>query len=135
MRRERRLHGFELRDIAFENLELFAALFEHAADDVNDHLFGHALDLFEIGEGHLRLHHPEFGEVAARLGFLGAEGGAEAVDLAERHGVGFVVELAGLRQIRLLVVEVVHFEQRGGAFAGGGREDRRIDQREAVESK
>jgi hypothetical protein len=32
----------------------------------------------------------------------------------------------------LLVVEVIHFEQRGGAFAGGRREDGRIHQREAV---
>ncbi len=46
--------------------------------------------------------------------------------------VRFVIKLAGLREIDLLVFEIIHFEERGGAFAGGGREDGRIDQREAV---
>ena len=108
------------------------AVLQHAPDDEHDQLFGHPLHVFEIGVGHLRLHHPELGQVAARLRLLRAERRPEAVDLAERHGVGFVVELAGLRQVHLLVFEVIHFEQRRGAFAGGGREDRRIHQREAV---
>ena len=130
--RERGLHCFELCDVAFQDFQLFAAVFQDAADDVDDHLFGDALYFFEIGVGHFGLDHPELGEVAAGLGFLGAEGGAEAVDLAEGHGVGFVVELAGLREVGFLVVEVVDFEKRRGAFAGGRREDGRIDEREAV---
>ena len=58
--------------------------------------------------------------------------GPNVVNLAERHGRGFVIKLAGLRQVGLAVFEVIHFEQRGGAFAGRGREDGRIHQREAV---
>ena len=90
------------------------------------------LYVFQIGVGHLRLHHPELGQVAARFGFFGAKGRAEAIDLAEGHGGGFVVKLAGLRQIHLLVLEIIHLEQGGGAFAGCRREDRRVHQHEAV---
>ena len=89
-------------------------------------------EVFEVGEGHLGLDHPELGEVAAGLRFFGAEGGAEAVDLAEREGGGFDVELAGLGEVGLVVVEVVHLEELGGAFAGVGREDGRIGADEAV---
>ena len=63
--------------------------------------------------------------------FSGAEGWAERIDLAQRHGGGFDVELAGLREVGLLF-EVVHREKRGGAFAGGGREDGRIGERKSV---
>ena len=108
--REGNLDGFELGDIALQALEFFAAVFEHAPDDEDDHLFGHALDVFERGVGHLRLHHPELREVAARLGFFGAEGGSKTVDLAEGHGGGFVIELAGLREEGFVVLEVIHLE-------------------------
>ncbi len=77
-------------------------------------------------------HHPELGEMAARLRLFGAERRAETVGLAERHRRGFVVELPGLGQVDLLVAEVVDLEQRGRALAGRRREDRRVDQREAV---
>ena len=80
--------------------------------------------VFQMRVGGFGLEHPEFGQVAARLRFFGAERGAERIDLAERRGRGFHVKLAGLRQIGLLVVDVVHFEKRGGAFAGRGRENR-----------
>ena len=130
--RERRLDGFELRDVAFEHLQFLAALVEDAADDVNHHLLGHALDLFEIRVRHLRLDHPELREMPARFRFLGAERWPEAVDLAERHGRRFAVKLARLRQVGLVVVEVIDFEERGGSFAGGGSEDGRVDEREAV---
>ena len=67
-----------------------------------------------------------------RLGFLRAERRPEGVYLAERHGRGFVVKLAGLRQVRLAVFEVIHLKQRSGSLAGRRREDGRIHQREAV---
>ena len=118
--------------IALQHFQLFLPVLEHAADDINHQLFGHALHFFEIGVSHLRLHHPELGQVAARLRFFRAKGRPEAVHFAERHRVRFVVKLAGLRQIHFLVFEVIHFEQRRGAFARRRREDRRIHQREAV---
>ena len=85
---------------------------------------------FEVGD--FGFDHPELGEVAAGLGFFGAEGGAEAVDLAEGERGGFDVELAGLGEVGLVVVEVVHLEELGGAFAGVGCEDRRVGADEAV---
>ena len=68
----------------------------------------------------------------ASLGFFRAEGRPKAIDLAERHRGRLVIKLAGLRQIRLGVFEIVHFEQRGSALTRGGRKDRCIHQREAV---
>ena len=68
----------------------------------------------------------------ARLALLGAECRTERVDLAERHRIRFVVELAALRQIRLLVIEVLDRKQRRRAFAGGRREDRRVGEDEAL---
>jgi hypothetical protein len=40
--------------------------------------------------------------------------------------------LAGLRQVRLLVVEVVDLEEGRRAFAGGGRQDGRVGERKVV---
>src|SRR4029077_20283359 len=47
------------------------------------------------------------------------------------HRSGFDVELAGLRQERLLL-EIVDWEEGRGAFAGCGRNDWRIGQSEAA---
>ena len=130
--RERRRHRFELRGVALEHLQFALPPVEHARDHRGDESFGERDHVVEVGVGHLGLDHPELGEVAARLALLGAERRAEAVDLAERHRVGFVVELAALRQVRRLVVEVLHREQRRRAFARGGREDRRVGEDEAL---
>ena len=105
---------------------------EDAGDDVGEEGFGEVHEAVEIHVGDLGLDHPELGEVAAGLGFFGAEGGAEAVDAAERHGRRFDVELAGLGEVGLVVAEVVHLEELGGAFAGVGREDGWIGADEAV---
>ena len=94
--------------------------------------FGEVHEAVEVHEGDLGLDHPELGEVAAGLGFLGAEGGAEAVDLAQGERGGFDVELAGLGEEGLGVAEVVELEERAGAFAGVGREDGRVGADEAV---
>ena len=59
----------------------------------------------------LGLDHPEFGKVAARFGFFGAERRAKGVNLAQGHGAGFAVKLAGLREVGLLS-EVIGFEER-----------------------
>src|SRR2546423_7570654 len=68
----------------------------------------------------------------SRLRALGAEGRAEAVDVAERGCGRLVVELARLRQVRLLVAEVVNLEERRRALASGGRQYRRVAEDEAV---
>ena len=69
--------------------------------------------------------------MAAGLGFFRAEGGAEAVDLAQRQRRGLDVKLAGLGEERG-VAEVVDREEGRGAFAGRRREDGRIGADEAV---
>ena len=104
---------------------------EDAADDLDQEVLGEVHVAVEVDERDLGLDHPELGQMAARLRLLGAEGRAEAVHLAERHRAGLHVELAGLREVGL-VVEVVDLEQRRRALARVGREDRRVDQREAV---
>jgi hypothetical protein len=80
----------------------------------------------ELHERHLGLDHPELGEVTPRLGFLGAEGGAEAIDPAEGHAGRLEIQLARLGQIGG-TTEVIRLEQRGSALARGGSQDRRVD--------
>ena len=130
--RKRFLHRFELRQVTFEDLELALAVLEHASDDRDNQVLGEIHDVVQIGVGHLRLDHPELGQVAARLRLLGAEGRAEAVDPAERHRVGFVVELTALRQIRGLLLEVLRRKERRRPLARRRREDRRVGEDEAA---
>ena len=93
--------------------------------------FGQIHQVVEFGVGDFRLDHPELGEVAARLRFFRAEGWAERIHLAQRHGRGFDIELARLRQIRLLV-EVIDRETAWWCLRSGGRENRRIGQGESA---
>ena len=65
--------------------------------------------------------------MTAGLGFFGAKRWTETVHFTEGGGRRFVVQLAALRQIRLLS-EVVSLEQGGRSFACIRREDRRIEQ-------
>ena len=106
------------------------ALVEHPPDDVDQEPLGQDHHVVEVGVSHLRLDHPEFGEVAPGLRLLGPEGRTEAVDAAERHGVRFVVELTALRQVRGRVVEVLRRKQRRRPFARCRREDRRVGEDE-----
>src|SRR5207247_4095968 len=56
----------------------------------------------------------------------------EVIDAAKRHGSGFSVQLAALREKYLLIFEIVDGKQRGGAFAGGRREDGRVGEDESL---
>ena len=128
MRGKRSVDARELGRVAAERFEFARAVFEHRLHDVADQAFAQRHHVFQVRVGRFRFEHPEFGEVAARLGFFRAKGRPEGVDLAERHGRRFDVELAGLREVGFLVVDVLDFEKRGGAFAGGRREDGRFGQ-------
>ena len=130
--RERRLHGFELRRIALEHLQLAAPLVEHARHDGDDEPFGEIDHVVERRVRHFGLDHPELGEMPPRLRFLGAEYRPEVVDAAERHRVGLGVQLAALREEDLLILEIVDREQRRRALARRRREDRRVGEDEAV---
>ena len=49
----------------------------------------------QLVERHLRLDHPELGQVAAGVRVLGTEGGSEGVDVGHRQGGDLRLELAG----------------------------------------
>ena len=104
----------------------------HALHHGADEAFAERHHVFQMRVRCFGLEHPEFGEMAARLRFFRAERWAECIDLAKRGGRCFDVELAGLREIGFLVVDVIHFEKRGGAFARSGRENRRVGERVAL---
>jgi hypothetical protein len=80
--------GFEFGDARFD--------FEDAIGRCGEEVFGEVDVAVEVHEGDLGLDHPELGEVTAGLRFFRAEGGAEAVDLAQGERGGLDVELAGL---------------------------------------
>src|SRR5271157_5362116 len=70
--------------------------------------------------------------MAASFGLFGAEGWAESVYLAKSHGGGFDVELAALREVGLLVVNVIDFKECAGTFAGSGSEHGGVGERVAL---
>jgi len=128
---EGRLDLLQPGQIALEHHKFGLAVLEHPAHHVAEHLLLNPHVLFQVAEGHLGLHHPELHQVAPGLGLLGPEGGAEAVDLPEGHGVGLVVELTALGQVGL-VAEVTGLEEGGRALAGTGRQDRTVHAQEAL---
>src|SRR6266403_4832765 len=129
---ERGLDVFELRSVALQCFELARFVLEDTLHDGADETLAERNDFLELDVGGFRLEHPELREMTARLRFFSAEGRAEGVDPAESHRDGFGVELAALRQVGFLVVDVIHFEEGGRAFAGGGGEHGRVGKRVAL---
>ncbi len=127
--RERPRDRLELGGVPFERLQLEAAAVERPRDQADHELLGELEEVRELGEGDLRLDHPELGQMTARLRFLRPEGGTEAVDLPERHAGRLEVKLSRLAQVGL-VAEIIGLEQRRGPLAGGRGQDGRIDQHE-----
>ena len=100
-------------------LHLIRAVFQHIADDELQHIVDTLHVVLQIGEGHLRLDHPELGRVAGGVGVLGAEGRPEGVDVAESHRHRLRLHLAGDGEVGLPpeeVLAVVDF-----AVLGAGR--------------
>src|ERR1700760_236315 len=108
---EWRLDRLQLRDIALEDLKVEHAAFQYAADDEAEEVFGQCHQVIEARVREFGLDHPEFGEVTSSLGFFGAEGGPEAVDLAEGERGALDVELPALCE-ESLVAEVLNREKR-----------------------
>ena len=88
------------------------------------HMAGEAFAQFhevrEVGKGHFRLDHPEFGGMARGVGVFGPEGGTEGVDppQAQRQGLG--LQLAGYGEIAGAVEKVavrVFFARRQSGYA------------------
>ncbi len=78
-----------------KNWQVVLALLQHRAEDVAEEVLGQVGVGVEVGEGDLRLDHPELGQVARGVGVLGAEGGAEGVHVAHGEAVRLHVELPG----------------------------------------
>src|SRR6266545_4936660 len=127
---ERRLDALERREIAAQLHQILFAPLQAAAHDVGNEILLQPHVRVRIVPGDLGLDHPELGQVPARLRLLGAERRAEAIHLAEGGGGGLDVQLAGLREIGFLQIEVVHREQRARMLADRAGENRRVDERE-----
>jgi hypothetical protein len=72
----------------------------------------------EVGEGDLRLDHPELGQVPRGVAVLGAEGRPERVHLAERQAVRLDVELPRDGEVGLLAEEVLAEVDLAGSVRG-----------------
>ena len=112
-----------------EEVQLVGAVLHHVGDDELEHLLRDVHLALEVAEGHLGLDHPELGGMTARVGVLGAEGGAKGVDVAKAHGKVLGLELTGDREVGGLakeVLAVVHLavlgEGRVGRVDGGHAE-------------
>ena len=134
-----------------EKLHLLWAALDDGVYDVLDHRLGVVHVVVKVCKCHLGLDHPELGGVALSVGYLGAEGRAEGVNIAEGHGEVFGVELAGngkardlaeeilavidlavLAQREVVQVEGGHAEHLACALAVGAGDDRRVDVYKAV---
>ena len=96
-----------LVDEFVEKVHFLGGVLQNVGDDILDHGLGQLHVILQIGEGDFRLDHPEFGGMAGGVGVFRAEGGAEGVDVAESHGEGLGVELAGNGQVGGLAEEVL----------------------------
>ena len=91
--RERRLHRFQLRDIARRGLQVTPPALQHPRHDRADELLRQLHEPFKFQVRDLRLHHPELGQVAPRLRFFRAKRWAKRIHLAERHCGRFDIQL------------------------------------------
>ena len=72
----------------------------------------------EVGKRDLRLDHPEFGQVAAGIRVLSAEGWSKGIDLGQRQAVRLDIELPRDRQERLSAKEILReIESAAGSAA------------------
>jgi hypothetical protein len=140
-----------LLDALVEEGEIFLPFVQLRREGAFQQRFRQCRIVREVGEGDLRLDHPELGEVAAGVRVLGAEGQPEGVDLGECQAVGLDIELPRDRLERLAAKEILreinralrclrqvgevqgrHPEQRPRPLRIGRGDDRRIDPEKAV---
>ena len=111
-----------------EERHVVGALVEDRAEAVLEQVLGQVGVVRDVGEGDLRLDHPELGEVPAGVRVLRPEGRPERVDARQRQAVRLDVELARDGQVGRLAEEVLRSSRRRPrACAGGwpGRASRR----------
>ena len=121
-----------------EELEVLGAMRQGIADEVLHERLGDVHVAGQVAEGHLGLDHPELGGMARGVGVLGAEGGAEGVDVAERAGESLALQLPAHGQVgrtpeeigrgvgALGGIEGRHAEQLARALAVAGGDDGRV---------
>ena len=73
---------------------------EHVAEDPLEESLGEVHVVGQFVERDFGLDHPELGQVPRGVAVLGAEGGAEGVDLAEGRGEDFAFQLAADGEVR-----------------------------------
>ncbi|CGW87857.1 Uncharacterised protein [Salmonella enterica subsp. enterica serovar Typhi] len=78
-----------------KELHVIRTLFQNRLEDIFQHGFRQTGVVFQIGERHFRLQHPELRQVAAGVGIFRAEGRPKSIDFGQRTGIGFTIELAG----------------------------------------
>ena len=106
-----------LVDVLGEEGHVVLPLFQHPGEQVLEQGLRQVGVVVQVGEGDLRLHHPELRQVAAGVGVLGAESGPEGIDLAHGQAVGLHLQLARDREEGLAAEKVlaeIHLP-RGGA--------------------
>src|SRR5438270_9303983 len=73
-------------DALGEEFHVFAAAFEHVAENSLQKRLGEVHVVLQLIEGHFRFDHPELSKVARRVGVLRAKRRTERVHLANRAG-------------------------------------------------
>src|SRR5580704_15232271 len=132
--RKGRIDLLQLRKVAADGLQVGTPPLQTALNQERQQAFRKFHQIVERPVGDFRFHHPEFGKVTASLRFFRTESWTERIDLAQRHGCSFNIELPRLREIRLLF-EVVDGKKRRSPFAGSGRQNRRIGESESIAVK
>ena len=82
-----------------EKPEVLRTVLANIADEIFHHLLGQIHVALQIAEGHLRLDHPELVSVPRSVRVLRAKSRAKGVNLGERAGESFGLELAADRQV------------------------------------
>ena len=137
-------------DEAAEQVEVGTALLPDEVHQVADHFLSQVHVVPQVGEGHLRLYHPELGNVARGVGVLRSERRAECVHASQAQTVSLHLKLSRYRQVCLLAEEILaeidravvlrhllevqgrHLEQFPGALAVGAGDDGCMDPVEAA---
>ena len=91
---------------AAEQVQVGAAFLPDEVHQVADHLLSQVHVVVQVGEGHLRLYHPELGDMAGGVGVLRAEGRTEGIDVPQTQAIGLHLQLPRYREVRLLAEEV-----------------------------
>ena len=126
--RERCLYIFQPRGVTFQRFELGRLIFQYRLHHRADQPLAERHHVIERRVCRFRLQHPEFRQVTPRLRFFRAKRRPKCVHLAQCHGRRFDIQLPGLRQVSLLVIDVVHFKERRRSFARRWRKHWRIRQ-------